>query len=95
MGVRKPKTIGDYGKWGLDIGVRCRACGRTAVFDAAEVTKFFVAKRWSLVAPVDASHFRCACRSRDVETIAVAIESRPKPLPPRTPPLAPLYIKVR
>jgi hypothetical protein len=93
MGTKRPQTIGDYGRWGLDVGVRCRACRRTAVFDAAEVMKHFMLKGWSLKAPVDAKRFRCACGSRDVETIAVQVDCRPKPLPARVPALTPIYVK--
>ncbi|MDF1506439.1 hypothetical protein [Roseisolibacter sp. H3M3-2] len=93
MGTKRPQTIGDYARFGLDVGVRCRACRRTAVFDAAEVMKFFMLKKWSMKAPVDASRFRCACGSREVETIAVQVDCRPKPLPARVPLLTPLYVK--
>lgn len=93
MGTKTPRTIGDYGRWGLDIGVRCRSCRRLAVFEAGEVMKHFMLKGWDLRAPVDAGRFRCACRSRDVETIAVQVDCRPEPLPARKAILTPIYVK--
>ncbi len=95
MGTRTPKTIGDFTRWKLDVGVRCRSCGRLAVFDASEMMQHFIQKKWTMQVPIDASRFRCACRSRDVETIAVHIDHRPKPLPPRKPVLTPIYVKVK
>jgi hypothetical protein len=59
MGTRLPKTICDYERFGLNVGVRCRACGRTAVFDHAEVMTFFVAPRIPMGVPVTAEPFRC------------------------------------
>lgn len=93
MGTRTPKCVSDYPRFKADVGVRCRRCGRLAVFDAKDVMLFFYAKRWSTSLPLDARHFRCACRSRDVETIAVPIDARPNPLPPRRPYLTPIYVK--
>jgi hypothetical protein len=83
----------DYRRRGFDVAVRCHTCGRTAVFDAAEVFHHFLAQGWNTSVPVNPSRFRCTCGSRELRTMPVAIGKRPDPLPPRRRVLTPLYLR--
>jgi hypothetical protein len=73
--------------------VRCLACNRLAVFDAAEVMGFFAARNLPMTVPVTELPFKCRCGSKALRTIAVEKCCRPNPLPPRRPVLHPLYIQ--
>jgi hypothetical protein len=93
MGTRVPKNIVDYDRFGRDVGVRCLACHRVAVFDAAEVMRFFVARKIPATIPLNAGPFVCRCGSKALQTTAVEKCCRPEPLPPRRPTLQPLYVQ--
>jgi hypothetical protein len=93
VGTWAPQSIMDYGRRGFDVGVRCHACGRTAVFDAREVFDHFLAKGWNTSVPVNPGRFRCTCGSRELRTMPIAIGKRPAPLPPRRRVLTPIYVR--
>jgi hypothetical protein len=86
-------SIGEYPRFGIDLGVVCKRCGRTTVFDPADVARYFYEREIPRSLPVDTSLFKCRCGSRKVKTIGVPIEWRPDPLPPPPWRLDPLYVK--
>ncbi|SFR86919.1 hypothetical protein [Sphingomonas jatrophae] len=93
MSAHVPKSLFDYGRHRFDVAVECRSCGRVSVFETRDVILHYQAHGWSVALPLDASHFVCRCRSRDVLARATPIEARPRDLPPPRPVLRPLYSK--
>jgi len=93
MGTRVPKSIADYSRFDIDVGVRCLACRRLAVFDAAEVMAFFATRQIPMTVPISTLPFVCRCGSKELQTIAVEKCCRPDPLPPKRPTLQPLYVQ--
>lgn len=93
MGTRVPQSLSEYPRFGVDLGVVCKECGRTAVFDAGKVAMAFTQRNISAGLPVDTRLFKCKCGCRDVVTIGVPIEWRPDPLPIPPVRLVPLYVK--
>lgn len=91
MGVRVPKSLSDYPRFGADLAVICKACGRIAIFDAAATTMYLYSRRKPTSLPVDTSLFKCKCGSRNLVTEAFPIAGRPSPLPIVG--LLPLYIR--
>ena len=91
LGTFTARVLGDLARKNFDLGIRCRRCGRHAVFAAPDVIMLYVARRIPMALPLDMSPFRCRCGSRDVELIPVQQRFRPDPLPQPTP--QPIYIK--
>lgn len=92
MGTRVPKQISDYPSFGLDFGVSCQACGRTAVYRPIDVEAFFSVRSISTKLPVKVDVFSCKCGSRDVKPIGVEISRRPSPGDSYGRMLHPIYI---
>jgi hypothetical protein len=76
MGTRVPKSISEYPRFGVDFGVVCERCGRTAVFDPMAVVMFFHARKIPVTLPPDVSSFRCRCGSRRMRPIGVPTNRR-------------------
>lgn len=92
MGTRVPRQLSEFGRYGLDVGARCRKCGRMAVYLSADIARYFFARRLDQSLPVKRHPFVCRCGSRDVEIIPVERELRPS-TPDVAQPLVPIYVK--
>ena len=79
MGIKVPKTVADYPSFGLDLGIVCDACGRTAVFKASDVDAFFSLRRIPTRIPLNTSIFTCKCGNQKVRAIGVEVGRRPSP----------------
>jgi hypothetical protein len=74
MGMRTPKSLTELRGFDADLGVRCRDCGRFAVFDAAEMAEWFARNNWPTALDRVGERFRCrgrvgtspGCGSRDM-----------------------------
>lgn len=92
MGVRVPKDLAEYPRFGIDLAIVCESCGRIVVFDAGRAAMFYFRKGVKTSVPLDTSMFVCKCGSKSVRSAGVPIESRPDPLPAAPPRLDPLYV---
>ena len=82
----RPKDLADLCKFDADLKVRCRRCGRWAVFDILPVLNHFRGRGWNTTWGCVAWHFICkgtnedrGCGSKD---LSVSMVPRPKPAPP-------------
>ena len=92
MGIRRPKSLDEYPRFEADVGVRCRKCGRVAVYEAAEICAYFRAKRIRRTLPIETKPFRClGCGARNIEAFPIHRSGRPDPLPARPPIPRPIY----
>lgn len=91
MGAKIPKSIGDYVRYGFDLGVECDRCGRIAVFCAREAyawERHLLAVQAGRRRPL----FRCKCGATSISIRPVDRACRPSAMQLPPPPLRPLYI---
>ncbi len=82
----RPQDLADLHKWNADLLVRCRRCGRRAVFELVSILNYFRGRGWNTSWGCVAARFVCkgtpddpGCGSKD---LSVRMHPRPKHLPP-------------
>jgi len=83
MGLNiRPNDLADLRKWDADLHVRCRRCGRRAVFDLVSILNYFRGRGWNTSWDCVAPRFVCkgtpdsrGCGSKDA---AVGMHPRMK-----------------
>jgi hypothetical protein len=58
--IIRPNDLSDLGKWDADLRVRCRSCGRSAVFDLLLILNHFRSRGWNTSWDCVALRFICA-----------------------------------
>lgn len=56
----RPHDLADLSKFDADLRVRCRRCGRTAVFDLLPILNHFRSRGWNTSWDTVAIRFRCS-----------------------------------
>jgi hypothetical protein len=56
----RPNDLADLCKWDADLRVRCRSCGRSAMFDLLPILNHFRSKGWNTSWDWVGMHFICA-----------------------------------
>ena len=82
----RPHDLADLHKWDADLRVRCRRCGRRAVFDLMSILNYFRGRGWNTSWDCVAARFVCkgtpdepGCGSK---AMSVGMHPRPKPQRP-------------
>ena len=82
----RPHDLADLHKWNADLRVRCRRCGRAAVFDLVSILNYFRGQGWNTSWSCVAARFVCkgtpdkpGCGSK---AMSVGMHPRPKPQRP-------------
>lgn len=86
--VQAPKGLDDLARRGGCLSIRCRRCGRVAIFSPHEILSYWRAKGWDTSFPAFADHLVCrrpdGCGQRG-PSVSWLLGTPPDtdPLPPR------------
>ena len=83
----RPNDLADLCKWDSDLRVRCRRCGRWAVFDLLPILNHFRSRGWNTSWSCVAARFVCKGSPDDPgcgsKAVSVGLHPRPKTVPPQ------------